>query len=61
MILIFTNRSKCFQSTRVRVTGLSDFHKMTVSVLKVQFRKLPPKVTSIEIFEMTITQTLQVL
>ena len=27
-------------------TGLSDFHRMTVSVLKMHFRKLPPKIIS---------------
>ena len=40
--LILTNRPKSFQSTCVIETGLSDFHRMTVSVLKMHFRKLPP-------------------
>ena len=42
--LILTNRPKSFQSTCVVETGLSDFHRMTVSVLKMYFIKLPPKV-----------------
>ena len=42
--LRLTNRPKSFQSTCVIETGLSDFHTMTVSVLKMHFRKLPPKV-----------------
>ena len=42
--LILTNRPKSFQSTCAIETGLSDFHRMTVSVLKMHFRKLPPKV-----------------
>ena len=42
--LILTNRPKSFQSTCVIETGLSDFHRMTLSVLKMHFRKLPPKV-----------------
>ena len=42
--LILTNRPKSFQGTCVIETGLSDFHRMTVSVLKMHFRKLPPKV-----------------
>ena len=42
--LILTNRPKSFQSTCVIETGLSDFHRMTVSVLKMHFKKLPPKV-----------------
>ena len=34
------------QSTCVVEIGLSEFHRMTVSVLKVHFRKLPPKIIS---------------
>ena len=41
--LILTNKPRSFQSTCVIETGLSDFHRMTVSVLKTHFRKLPPK------------------
>ena len=39
----FKNKPRSFQSTCVIETGLSDFHRMTVSVLKTHFRKLPPK------------------
>ena len=42
--LMLTNRPKSFQSTCAIETGLSDFHRMTVSVLKMHLRKLPPKV-----------------
>ena len=35
--LILTNRPKSFESTCVKWTGLSDFHRMTVSVLKIAF------------------------
>ena len=44
--LIFTNRPKSFQSTCIIETGLSDFHRMTVSVLKMHFRKIPPRIIS---------------
>ena len=44
--LILTNKPRSFHSTCVIETGLSDFHKMNVSVLKMHFRKLPPKVIS---------------
>ena len=44
--LILTNKPRSFQSTCVIETGLSDFHRMTVSVLKMHFRKLPPKIIS---------------
>ena len=41
--LILANRPKSFQSTCVIETELSDFHRMTVSLLKMHFRKLPPR------------------
>ena len=44
--LILTNKTRSFQNTKTVETGLSDFHKMTVTVLKTFFRKLPPKVIS---------------
>ena len=44
--LILTNKSRSFQSKCVIETGLSDFHRMKISVLKMYFRKLPPKVTN---------------
>ena len=44
--MILTNKPQSFHSTCVLETGLSDFHKMTVSILKMHFRKLRPKVIS---------------
>ena len=44
--LILTNRPKSFQTTCVIETGLSDFHRMTESVLKMHFRKLPFRIIS---------------
>ena len=44
--LILKNKAKSFQSTCVIETWLSNFHRMTISVLKMHFRKLPPKVIS---------------
>ena len=44
--LILTNRYRSFQNNVTIETGLSDFHKMTVSVLKTFFRKMPPKIIS---------------
>ena len=38
--LILTNNPKCFQSSYVVETGLSDFHRMTVTVIKTTFKKL---------------------
>ena len=44
--LILTNRYRSFQSTVTVESGLSDFHKMTVSILKTYFKKGPPKIIS---------------
>ena len=44
--LIITNRPNSFQGTIVIETGLSDFHKLTISVLKTFFKKQPPNIIS---------------
>ena len=41
--VILTNRKNSFYDTNVIETGLSDYHKMTVTCLKGYFEKLPPK------------------
>ena len=40
--LILTNNSNSFQNSEVIETGLSDFHKMMVTVMKTTFEKLKP-------------------
>ena len=40
--LILANKPNSFQSSKRIAAGTSDFHKMTVSVLKVHFKKLSP-------------------
>ena len=42
--LILTNSPLSFQSSGVIETGLSDFHKMTVTVMKTTFEKSDPKI-----------------
>ena len=37
--LILTNNPKCFQSSCVLETGVSDFHRMTITVMKTTFKK----------------------
>ena len=37
--LILTNNPKCFQNSCVVETGLSDFHRMTATVMKTTFKK----------------------
>ena len=47
--LILTNKPRSFQTKCVSETGLSDFHR--ISVLKMHFRKLPPKIISYKDFK----------
>ena len=42
--LILTNRPHNFQYSTVLETGLSDFHLLTLTVLKTTYRKRPPKI-----------------
>ena len=42
--LIITNRPKSFQESEVIETGLSDFHKMSLTVMKVFYNKQKPKI-----------------
>ena len=44
--VIFTNNVNSFRHSKSLETGLSDFHKMTVTVLKMSYVKLKPKVIS---------------
>ena len=41
--LILTNKPKCFQHSCTYKTGISEFHKMTITVMKVFFKKQKPK------------------
>ena len=41
---ILSNRSKSFHSPYIIETGISDFHKMAVSVMKIFFKKQKPNV-----------------
>ena len=42
--LILTNNPNGFQNSGVIETGLSDFHKMTLTVVKTTFQKLKPSI-----------------
>ena len=41
--LMLTNKAKSFYKSHSFVTGLSDCHKLIVSILRTSFQKLPPK------------------
>ena len=42
--LILTNHPKSFQQSCTLETGLSDFHKLTITILKTFFKKQEPKI-----------------
>ena len=42
--LFLTNHLKCFQSTVTIKTGISDFHKMVIAVLKIFYKKQKPNI-----------------
>ena len=42
--LILKNSPRSFQNSNVVETGLSDFHRMIVTVLKTTFQRLSPKI-----------------
>ena len=42
--LFLTNRPRRFSNSYVMETGLSNFDMMTVSAMKMHYRKLPPKI-----------------
>ena len=42
--LILTSKHRSFQNTSVIETGLSDFHRLTITVMRVNFQKQIPKV-----------------
>ena len=47
--LILTNTPKGFENTCIRKTGLSDFHKLSLTFFKTQITRLKPKQFSITI------------
>ena len=40
--LMLTNRGRCFENSITLETGLSDCHRMTVTVMKKYYKKLEP-------------------
>ena len=44
IILIITNRTKFFQECKVIETRLSNFYKMSLTIMKVSYKKQKPKV-----------------
>ena len=65
--LILTNSPKSFQHSMAIETGLSDFHKMTVTVMRSNYQKQKPKIIcyrnyknfSNELFRKDITRKIE--
>ena len=55
--LILTNRYRSFQHTTTTETGLSDFHKMIVTVLKTTYQKAGPTVINYREYKKFSEQT----
>ena len=49
--LIITNRSKSFQNSMVIETGLSDFHKMCITIMKMYYSKQKPRIINYRKFK----------
>ena len=57
--LILTNKPKSFQNSQTVETGLSDFHKLIISVLKTSYRKQPPNIISYRDYRKYSAENLQ--
>ena len=49
--MILTNRSNSFQNSFALETGISDHHKMVITILKTYFKKIKPKKVSYQCFK----------
>ena len=49
--LFLTNRPRTFQCTSTLETGISDFHKLVVTVLKTFYKKQRPKIINYRNYE----------
>ena len=56
--LILINKPLYFQNTNVLETGISDFHKLTLTIMKSSFYKQEPKYSTIEITKVLIMKVL---
>ena len=43
MDLLLTNRQRCFQQRYATETGISDFHRMVLTVIKTRYKMQNPK------------------
>ena len=55
--LIITNKLGIFRNVKTYETGLSDFHKLVVSIMKLSYKKRPPRmitIGTIKVFQTSI-------
>ena len=57
--LILTNCPHSFQNSCVIETGLSDFHKTVVTVMKATYRKLEPRIVYYRDFSIFVITVLR--
>ena len=57
--LILTSSSYSFQNSCLIETGLSDFHKMTVTVMKTSYEKLKPRIINYKGYKNFCNETFQ--
>ena len=55
--LFLTNNSKCFEDCLTLETGLSDFHKLIVTIMKTKHECFPPKIINYRDYKNFDTKT----
>ena len=58
--LFLTNNSKCFEDCLTLETGLSDFHKLIVTIMKTKHERFPPKIVNYRDYKNFDTKTFKV-
>ena len=55
--LFLTNNSKCFEDCLTLETGLSDFYKLIVTIMKTKHERFPPKIVNYRDYKNFDTKT----
>ena len=58
--LFLTNNSKCFEDCLTLETGLSDFHKLVVTIMKTKHERFAPKVVNYRDYKNFDTKTFSI-
>ena len=57
--LFLTNNSKCFEDSLTLETGLLDFHKLIVTIVKTKHERFPPKILNYRDYKNFDTKTIK--